>query len=64
MVPYSTYSPAGLEIDAFLDSSFPQNHHQPEAKNKEKLLKKASEFALFDKSTSVVSCKRTNRIVR
>lgn len=24
----------------------------------------ASEFALFDKSTSVVSCKRTNRIVR
>jgi len=35
-----------------------------EAKNKEKLLEKASEFALFDKSTSVVSCKRTNRIVR
>ena len=34
-----------------------------EAKNKEKLLEKASEFALFDKSTSVVSCKRTNRIV-
>lgn len=24
----------------------------------------ASEFALFDKSTSIVSCKRTNRIVR
>ena len=24
----------------------------------------ASEFALFDKSTSVVSCKKTNRIVR
>ena len=35
-----------------------------EAKNKERLLEKASEFALFDKSTSVVSCKRTNRIVR
>ena len=35
-----------------------------EAKNKEKLLEKASEFALFDKSTSVVSCKKTNRIVR
>lgn len=35
-----------------------------EAKNKEKLLEKASEFALFDKSTSVVSCKRTNRVVR
>ncbi|KAL3804501.1 hypothetical protein HJC23_002540 [Cyclotella cryptica] len=35
-----------------------------EAKNKEKFLEKASEFALFDKSTSVVSCKRTNRIVR
>ena len=35
-----------------------------EVKNKEKLLEKASEFALFDKSTSVVSCKRTNRIVR
>lgn len=35
-----------------------------EAKNKEKLLEKASEFALFDKSTSVVSCKKTNKIVR
>mmetsp|Transcript_28777 Transcript_28777/g.48970 ORF Transcript_28777/g.48970 Transcript_28777/m.48970 type:complete len:237 (+) Transcript_28777:58-768(+) len=35
-----------------------------ETKNKEKLLEKASEFALFDKSTSVVSCKRTNRVVR
>lgn len=35
-----------------------------ETKNKEKLLEKASDFALFDKSTSVVSCKRTNRVVR
>ncbi|KAL7535872.1 hypothetical protein ACHAWF_005301 [Thalassiosira exigua] len=35
-----------------------------ETKNKDKLLEKASEFALFDKSTSVVSCKRTNRVVR
>ena len=35
-----------------------------ESKNKDRLLEKASEFALFDKSTSVVSCKRTNRIVR
>jgi hypothetical protein len=35
-----------------------------ETKNKEKLLEKASVFALFDKSTSVVSCKRTNRVVR
>lgn len=35
-----------------------------EAKNKEQLLEKASVFALFDKSTSVVSCKKTNRIVR
>lgn len=35
-----------------------------ESKNKDQLLEKASEFALFDKSTSVVSCKRTNRIVR
>lgn len=35
-----------------------------EAKNKDLLLEKASEFALFDKSTSVVSCKRTNKIVR
>jgi hypothetical protein len=35
-----------------------------ESKNKDRLLEKASEFALFDKSTSVVSCKRSNRIVR
>lgn len=35
-----------------------------EAKNKDELLEKASTFALFDKSASVVSCKRTNRIVR
>lgn len=35
-----------------------------EAKNKDKLLEKASEFALFDKSTSVTSCKRSNRVVR
>ena len=35
-----------------------------EAKNKEKLLEKASTFALFDKSVSVVSCKTSNRIVR
>jgi hypothetical protein len=35
-----------------------------EAKNKDQLLEKASEFALFDKSTSVVSCKRTKKIVR
>ncbi|KAL3786162.1 hypothetical protein ACHAWO_010574 [Cyclotella atomus] len=35
-----------------------------EAKNKEQLLEKASKFALFDKSTSVVSCKKTNKIVR
>jgi hypothetical protein len=35
-----------------------------EAKNKALLLEKASDFALFDKSTSVVSCKRTNRVVR
>eukprot|EP00984_Skeletonema_dohrnii_P003431 scaffold1165_cov126-Skeletonema_dohrnii-CCMP3373.AAC.5 len=35
-----------------------------ETKNKEQLLEKASTFALFDKSTSVVSCKRTNRVVR
>lgn len=35
-----------------------------ETKNKEKLLEKASDFALFDKSTSIVSCKRTNRVVR
>ena len=34
-----------------------------ESKNKDRLLEKASEFALFDKSTSVVSCKRTNTIV-
>jgi len=35
-----------------------------EAKNKELLLEKASTFALFDKSTSVETCKTTNRIVR
>ncbi len=35
-----------------------------EQKNKELLLEKASTFALFDKSTSVVSCKKTNKIVR
>lgn len=35
-----------------------------EAKNKKQLLEKASEFALFDKSTSVVSCKRVNGVVR
>mmetsp|Transcript_16591 Transcript_16591/g.19217 ORF Transcript_16591/g.19217 Transcript_16591/m.19217 type:complete len:317 (-) Transcript_16591:1605-2555(-) len=35
-----------------------------ETKNKEQLLEKASTFALFDKSTSVVSCKKTNKIVR
>lgn len=35
-----------------------------ETKNKEQLLEKASTFALFDKSTSIVSCKRTTRIVR
>jgi hypothetical protein len=35
-----------------------------ESKNKEQLLEKASTFALFDKSTSVVSCKKTNKIVR
>lgn len=35
-----------------------------EQKNKEQLLEKASTFALFDKSTSVVSCKKTNKIVR
>lgn len=33
-------------------------------KNKEELLEKASTFALFDKSASVVSCKTTNRTVR
>lgn len=35
-----------------------------EQKNKQELLEKASTFALFDKSTSVVSCKTTNRTVR
>lgn len=35
-----------------------------ETKNKEQLLEKASTFALFDKSTSVVSCKKSNKIVR
>jgi hypothetical protein len=35
-----------------------------EQKNKELLLEKASTFALFDKSTSVVSCKKSNRLVR
>lgn len=35
-----------------------------EQKNKDLLLEKASTWALFDKSTSVVSCKRTNRLVR
>lgn len=35
-----------------------------ETKNKELLLEKASTFALFDKSTSVVSCKKSNRVVR
>ena len=35
-----------------------------ETKNKEQLLEKASTFALFDKSVSVVSCKKSNKIVR
>jgi hypothetical protein len=35
-----------------------------EQKNKELLLEKASTFALFDKSTSVVSCKMSNKLVR
>ena len=35
-----------------------------ETKNKEMLLDKASTFALFDKSVSVVSCKKSNKIVR
>jgi len=35
-----------------------------EQKNKAELLEKASTFALFDKSTSVVSCKKNNKIVR
>jgi hypothetical protein len=35
-----------------------------ETKNKELLLEKASTFALFDKSVSVISCKTTTRIVR
>ena len=33
-------------------------------KNKEELLEKAKTSALFDKSASVVSCKRSNKIVR
>ena len=32
--------------------------------NKQELLEKASTFALFDKSVSVVSCKTNNRVVR
>ena len=35
-----------------------------ESKNKAELLEKASTFALFDKSTSIVSCKKNNQIVR
>lgn len=35
-----------------------------DVKNKDKLLEKASEFALFDKSASVVTCKRVNGVVR
>ena len=35
-----------------------------EAKNKEKLLEKAKTSALFDKSASVVSCRKNPRIVR
>ena len=35
-----------------------------ESKNKQQLLEKASTFALFDKSVSVVSCKMTNKKVR
>lgn len=35
-----------------------------DTKNKEELLEKASTYALFDKSTSVVTCKTTNRNVR
>lgn len=35
-----------------------------EQKNKAELLEKASTFALFDKSAAVISCKKTNRIVR
>lgn len=35
-----------------------------EQRNKAELLEKASTFALFDKSTSVVSCRKNNKIVR
>lgn len=35
-----------------------------ETKNKEKLLEKAATSALFDKSASVISCRKTNRVVR
>jgi hypothetical protein len=35
-----------------------------EQKNKEQLLEKASTFALFDKSVSVVTCKTSNRNIR
>lgn len=35
-----------------------------ESKNKEQLLEKAKTSALFDKSASVVSCKKTNKVVR
>jgi hypothetical protein len=35
-----------------------------EAKNKEQLLEKASTFALFDKSVSVVTCKTSNKKIR
>lgn len=35
-----------------------------ETKNKEKLLEKAATSALFDKSASVISCRKNNRVVR
>lgn len=35
-----------------------------ETKNKEELLEKASTFALFDKSVSVVTCKTSNKKIR
>ena len=35
-----------------------------EQKNKEQLLEKAKVSALFDKSASVVSCRRSNKVVR
>mmetsp|Transcript_35462 Transcript_35462/g.54504 ORF Transcript_35462/g.54504 Transcript_35462/m.54504 type:complete len:244 (-) Transcript_35462:94-825(-) len=35
-----------------------------EQKNKDLLLEKASTFALFDKSTSIETCKTTNKVVR